>query len=71
MLLTAVAALAVPPAGPRAELTVAKVTIGPKDSLAVVPVYLSNPVDSLAGIEFVLSIPENKRIHLPPMKESR
>ncbi len=63
MVFAAVAILAAPPAGPRAAITVGQVTIGPKDSLAVVPVYLSNPVDSIAGVEFVLSIPENKRIH--------
>lgn len=63
--LATAAVLAATPAGPRVTLTVGQVTITPDDSFAVVPVYLSCPLDSMAGVEFTLAIPENQRIHFP------
>lgn len=54
---------AVTPEAPRLILTVGQVTISPNDTIAVVPVYLTNPLDSLAGVEFALAMPQNNRLH--------
>lgn len=48
---------------PRIELRVGQVRLRAGDSLAIVPVFLSNPYDAVAGMELYFSIKENDRAY--------
>jgi hypothetical protein len=45
--------------GSHITLTIGSATIPPKDTNIVIPVYLSNPVDAVAGVEFLLQMDQN------------
>ena len=48
---------------PRIELRIGHVRLRAGDSLAIVPVFLSNPYDAVAGLELYVSIRENSRAY--------
>lgn len=46
----------------RLTVEVDDVTVTPKDTLIAVPVYITHPIDTLAGAEIYLTIDDNKHI---------
>jgi hypothetical protein len=45
--------------GSQITLRVGSATIAPRDTNLVIPVYISNPVEALAGVEFLLKLDQN------------
>ncbi|MCK5127712.1 MAG: hypothetical protein KAR42_15750 [candidate division Zixibacteria bacterium] len=46
----------------RVRVWLGEVSVGPHDSVAVIPVYMSNPYDTIAGIELNVIIDDNRNL---------
>lgn len=63
LMLVSIASIAMAGESPRISIKVGDVSVSTDDSIAIVPVYMTNTKDSLAGIELYFKIENNRVIN--------